>query len=288
MPASANQAFAEPNRLRTTRYDKVSSMLLALLILIGSMVMIMLIAWLSSHFFVPQTAVPVELADFEGDDGPPGGGQTPEPPNPEEIQEMEIEEPVVEEVLQDVAAVVKQIPKLDDPLIAHKKTTGMGFGHGEGRGRGDGKGDGSGGRGRRWEVHFNKGATLDVYAKQLDFFKIELAVLLPDGRVAYAYNLSKRKPDVRYEQADKESRYYLTWRKGTLEEADKQLLLKAGIPVGDYIILKFLPPKLEAELQAMEKNYAGVDPKNIRRTRFGVRSEGNGYAFYIVEQTYKN
>jgi hypothetical protein len=288
MPASAQPTFAEPKTLRVTRYDKVSSMLLALLILIGSVVMIMLIAWLTSRIFVPQAAVPVELADFEGDDGPAGGGQTPEPPNPEEIQEMEIEEPVVEEVLKDVATVVKQIPKLDDPLIAHKETTGMGFGHGEGRGRGDGKGDGSGGRGRRWEVHFNKGATLDVYAKQLDFFKIELAALLPDGRVAYAYNLSKRKPDVRYEQADKESRYYLTWRKGTLEDADKQLLQRAGIPLGEYIILKFLPPKLEAELQAMERAYAGVDPKNIRRTRFGVRSEGNGYAFYIIEQTYKN
>ena len=33
--------------------------------------------------------------------------------------------------------------------------------------------------------------TLDAYARQLDFFKIELGVLLPDNKIVYAYNLAK-------------------------------------------------------------------------------------------------
>ena len=34
---------------------------------------------------------------------------------------------------------------------------------------------------RNWEIQFDKTA-LDTYAKQLDFFRIEFGVLLPDGK----------------------------------------------------------------------------------------------------------
>lgn len=293
MIATPNQEHADSSRLCISRYDRVSSLLISLLILIGLLVFILFIAWLTSKIFVTQAAVPVELSDYSGDDGPVGGGQTPEPPNPEEIREMEVEEPVITETLTTITSVVqKQIPMLDDPMIAHKKISGEGFGHGEGRGRGDGKGDGSGGSSRGWEVRFDKGATLDVYARQLDWFKIELGVLLSDGKLAYAKNFSKPRPDVRYvsNPSEKEKRTYLVWRKGGLQQADHELLAKAGINAGKRIILKFLPPKLEQRLVILERARAaskGRDPKEIRRTRFGVRSAGNGYAFFVLSQSYK-
>ncbi len=274
-----------------SRYDRVSSLLISLLILIGALVLILLIAWLTSVIFVPQAAVPVELSDYAGDDGPVGGGQTPEPPNPEEIREMEVEEPVITEVLTTISSVVqKQVPMFDDPMIAHKKTSGMGFGHGEGRGRGDGVGDGSGGSSRGWEVRFDEGSTLDIYARQLDWFKIELGVLLSDGRLVRVSELSRPRPKVVYvnNPSETEKRYYLTWRKGGLKKADVELLAKAGITVGRSFILKFLPPALEAKLVALERaKAAGRDPKSIRRTRFGVRSDGDGYAFFVLNQSYK-
>ncbi len=285
------QQRVDPFRLRISRYDRASSLLLSLLILIGIVVFILLVAWLSSQIFVPQTAVPVELADFSGDDGPVGGGQTPEPPNPEEIREMELEQPVITETLTAISSVVqKQVPKLDDPMIAHKKTTGMGFGHGQGRGRGDGVGDGTGGLSRRWEVRFDKGATLDEYARQLDHFDIELGVLLSDGRLAYVKNFTNPRPTVRYDPnpSEKEKRYYLTWHRGGLREADKALLARAGIEAGRSIILKFLPGELEQKLVRMERARAvGRDPKEIRRTLFGIRSVGGGYTFYVMDQSYK-
>ncbi len=291
MTATANQEHVDSYRLCVSRYDRMSSLLISLLILIGMLVLILFIAWLTSVIFVGQAAVPVELADFSGDDGPVGGGQTPEPPNPEEIREMELEEPVITEMLTTISSVVqKQIPMLDDPMIAHKKTSGMGFGHGEGRGRGDGVGDGSGGSSRRWEVRFDKGATLDVYARQLDFFKIELGVLLPDGRLVRVSGFSRPRPKVEYVKnpSETEKRYYLTWRKGGLKKADVELLAKAGITVGRSIILKFLPPALEQRLVTLERTRAaGRDPKSIRRTRFGVRSDGDGYVFFVLKQSYK-
>ncbi len=274
-----------------TRYERVASLLISLLIMIGTLVLILFIAWLTSQIFVNNAAVPVELSDFPGDDGPVGGGQTPEPPNPEEIREMEVEEPVITEQLTNITAVVqKQVPLLDDPMIAHKKTSGEGFGHGEGRGRGDGKGDGTGGSSLGWEVRFDKGNTLDVYARQLDFFHIELATLLPDGSLAYARNFSKPRPEVRIVKnpSESEKRVYLSWRKGELQDADRALLAKAGINAKGFII-KFLPKALKDRLEALEMASAGGRKRQqIRRTLFGVRSDGDGYAFFVIDQNYKN
>ena len=45
--------------------------------------------------------------------------------------------------------------------------------------------------------HVPEGNTLDLYARQLDFFGIELGVLMPDNKIIYAFNLRKPKPDTR-------------------------------------------------------------------------------------------
>lgn len=278
--------------LHVSRYDKVSSLLISLLILIGMLVLILFTAWFTSKYFATPKAKPVAISEADDGDGDPGGGQTPEPPNPEEIREMEIEEPVITETLTAITAVVKRaVPQLDDPMIAHKHTSGMGFGHGEGRGRGDGKGDGTGGGGLRWQVRFDKGATLDEYAKQLDYFEIELGVLMPDNRLAYVSNFRNRKPTVRYvpNPGKDEQRYYLTWRRGPLQKADIELLARAGVNAKNCIIVKFMPPALVEELQQLEMTKArGRERKEIRRTRFGIMSTGSGYKFFVLDQRYKN
>ena len=113
---------------------------------------------------------------------------------------------------------------------------------GDGTGRG-GRGTGRGRKGisRNWEMQFAKGNTLNVYAKQLDFFKIELGIRRPGNKIEYASNLASRRPKKRVGSTDQEKRYYLTWRRGNLQEADRELLNKAGIDPGRSPIFKFLP-----------------------------------------------
>ena len=110
-------------------------------------------------------------------------------------------------------------------------------------------------------------ATLDAYAKQLDFFKIELGILQPDNKIIYAYNLAKPKPDSRVvsNPALNEKRYYLTWRTGEMQQADRDLLAKAGVEVGDRLILKFLPKEVELELMGLEKAFNNLTPKEIKK-----------------------
>ena len=103
----------------------------------------------------------------------------------------------------------------------------------------------------------------------------------------YARNLSKSKPDRRSGPADKEERYYLTWQKGGLREADLELLGKAGISAGNRPIIKFISRELEIELMGKEKQRAGKNENRIRATYFAIRPKGSGYEFYVRDQTYR-
>lgn len=278
MNVAASRPQSGSYRLKVSRYDRVSSMLLSLVILLGVVVFVLLVIWLTSRIFLRQTAVSVELVELGSGDGPLGGGMELAEPIDEEI-----EAPDVQQTLAVIAeAVALKTVQLDDPALGGRVGPGTGKGSGS-----TGKGSGSG-TSRQWEVRFIKGNTLESYARQLDFFKIELGVLLPGNKVAYAYNLTKRKPDTRTAAADQEQRYYLTWRSGELEEADRELLARVGIQSAGRIILKFLPRQLEAQLAGMEKARAGRHADIVRRTRFEVRADGaGGYAFRIIDQSYR-
>ncbi len=137
---------------------------------------------------------------------------------------------------------------------------------------------------RNWELHFNRGTAKEKYARQLDFFGIELAVVMPDNKLLYVGKFTQKKPQTRLGPADQERRCYLTWREGDLSRADVELLSRAGISSEDRVVLKILPPKVEAALAALEKAAAGDDLDSVRRTRFGIRVAGDGYEFYVLEQ----
>ena len=72
-----------------------------------------------------------------------------------------------------------------------------------------------------------------------------------------------------------------------MQQADRELLTRAGIDVGDRIILKFLPHETEGQLIIEARDYAGLTPKEVRKTRFGVRAVGNGFEFFVLDQTRK-
>jgi hypothetical protein len=134
------------------------------------------------------------------------------------------------------------------------------------------------------EIAFAKG-DLNLYARQLDFFGIELGVLRENNTIVYASNFSKAKPDTRINtDPPSENRYFL-WRKDEFQGANRELLRRAGIDAGDQLILKFLPPTTEAQLIDLETGYPGADlKKKLDKTRFGVRATGKGFSFYVLEQ----
>jgi hypothetical protein len=160
------------------------------------------------------------------------------------------------------------------------------LGTGGGSGGGDGSGTGTGGypRHKRWEIYFQEGGTLELYAQQLDFFGIELGVV-GSGSVTYVRSLSQNPPQTRTGVADDEKRLYMSWRQGGLKKADTSLLSRAGIDASNKIALQFYPPEVENRLAQLEQGYAGRAPSQIRRTRFGVRGQPGAFEFYVIDQS---
>jgi hypothetical protein len=280
------RARVEQYGLTVTPYERVASLIIALLILVGMAVALLFLLWLTSRIFASR--MPVEVEWMEIGDGGGLGGDTELESNMEElVHEVEFEEPEFQDTLATIAdAVATKAALLEDPTFTDQVGTAKGGPGGDGRSAGFGPG--RPGKPRHWEVTFIEGNTSKTYARQLDFFKIELGVLQLENKVDYARNLSKDKPDKRTGIADAEKRYYLTWAKGGLREADLELLGKAGISVGEgRLIIKFIPRELEMQLMQLEKQRAGKNEKRIRATYFAIRPRGNGFEFYVRDQTYK-
>jgi hypothetical protein len=267
--------------LQVSAYDRVAGMLIALLVLVGASVLTLLIMRLTSRIFAAQAAVPVVLEQIGDGGGALGDSMEMEAPS---LEETDLEQPELTDTLSAVTdAIAAQAAVLENPALYAEMNQ-------KGGGRGDGRMAGSGGgrpgRPRQWEFRFPEGNTVDTYARQLDFFGIELGVLMPGNKVEYAFNLSRGRPDRRTGPADQEKRYYLTWRRGGLQEADRELLDRAGIAPEGRLILKFVPPELEAQLLGLERAKAGDDVDRIAATYFGVLPEGAGFRFYVMDQRY--
>jgi hypothetical protein len=279
--------------VHASAYEQVASLLLALLILLGTVAFCLFVAWLGMNvFFPPLKSVPVRIEQVGGgmESGFVGESMQLDSPTPQDIAaESDLTEPELQETLKTVLeAVALREADLDDPTISEEDTTAKGGGKQIGTGNRPGYGFGEGRPGipphMRWEISFGDGNTLDIYARQLDAFGIELGVFSP-GRVTYAKYLSKSKPEVYSGPSGAEKRLYMSWRQGRLKEADRDLLSKAGVPAAGKVVLQFYPDATEQILLHLEHDFKGRDASTIRKTRFSVRPAGRSYEFYVIDQT---
>jgi hypothetical protein len=281
-PRTPHRTVSTQYGLKVNSYDRVSSLLLALVVLLAVAVLVLAVIWLSNRMFLRQEAVPVEFERIGSGEGPLR--QSDELAAPE----MEVTDPTVPNVADRLSAVADAISDtsalMDDVATGATSQAGVSGSGGDGIGGGGGGGDG---KPRRWELVFAGGGSLDSYAAQLDHFGIELGVLLPGGEVGYASGLSGAKPNVRRGPAEAEDRYYLTWRSGDLEQADRELLTRAGLPVEGRIIMKFLPRELEGRMLALERDRAGSKAARIYKTRFGVVPRDSGWDIIVFDQSYR-
>jgi len=141
-------------------------------------------------------------------------------------------------------------------------------------------------RGGEWEIVFADDITVEEYARQMDYFKIEIAAVSKNGKIEYISKVSQRKPEKRVGHTTADYRLHIGWKKGQLHAADRKLLAKAGISSADKELWHFLPTEIQAQLAALERAYASRLPSEITRTRFEVRpaDKGQGYEFVVIEQ----
>ena len=139
------------------------------------------------------------------------------------------------------------------------------------------------------ELLIDDGIPGKEYAKQLDYFKIELGAEDAKGQVEYASHLMSPKPERRTGNRKEDPRITIGWKKGTLLALDRKLLLKAGINSKDKKVYQFYPLEVEDQLFKLEEAYAGENATKIARTRFKIRPKDSepGYEFYIDDVEFK-
>ena len=266
-------------------YDRFASLLSSLLIFASISTAILLGLWLSTGLAKKKMSTAVQLEQF-GELGGLGEDRRLDPDVVTPGEEIEFDEPTFADAIEQVTdTIASQTTLFTNP--AQRSDSVLTVGETRGDGSASGEGTGRLGQRRHWEVQFHDQRSLSAYAQQLDYFKIELAVLQPGGNVMYFSRLADPIPGIRQELAANEQRYYLTWLRPELQAADCELIAKTGISVGEkQIIMKFLSAELEQRLAQLEHDAAGNRLSQLRATYFAVRQTGSDYEFYVSRQTF--
>lgn len=294
--SSHREPSVRPPVLQVTRFDKaiagVVAVFAVLIFAFGGVTTV----WLSTRTSSKIVSVPVELVELPGGspDGSPDETLRVDSPDPERPDAAPAEENAEQTEIEQTLETVVEMSDAASELVQQQFDVGVrnvgtgGSAKGSGR-RGLGVGPGTGGlpREQRWYVRFGDRLTVDEYAKQLEFFGIELGVLLPDGRLAYVSKLTQAMPAVRYVTSGAaEQRLYMSWQGGERRKADLELIGRAGLKVPfETTVLHFYPPETEQVLARLERDYLNRQAAQIKRTYFAVERDGAGYKFVVTGQT---
>jgi hypothetical protein len=267
--------------LKVSAHDRVSSFIVAMLYLVGCIVFLLFLLWLTTRATTATQQIEVEyLPELLGGEPALGEGRDFEEPGAEDIQDLAT--PDAEQLL----AAVTDVASFSQASENTMGQVSKGMGAGDRRKAGEG-GDVSVPRWERWEVRFTS-TSLTRYAEQLQSFGIELAAA-GGGReqVDYASALTQTKPTSRTAPGNQEKRLYMSYRSGQLKAFDEQLLRRAGIPTQGRTLLQFYPRQVEATLASLERKRAGNRPmRDVLKTVFSVKKSGPGYRFEVIEQQY--
>jgi hypothetical protein len=287
-------------------YDRVTSFLMATVL--GAILVVgwLALVYVSNQAFASRVTPPLQIIDVGGGgggspEGTPGSTEKIDVPGAEasafasnnEEEAGDFEEPSVQQtpgaMIDAIAEAGESMAALDigpvmpggGAVATGKRSSKLGTG---GPGLGYGPGDGGVSREQRWSIIFPKGQSPDEYARQLDALKVELAVVNGPNQLVYVSNFSSPEPTKRYGTGQKDNRLYFLWQGAGRKESDLALLKKAGITVGENVVLQFYPPGVEDRLAQLEVRYRGRQPSEIRVTRFQVVPNGNSYDFKVIAQ----
>lgn len=294
-----------PRVFGESAYDRVTSLLLA--VVLGAFLVVgwWLLILVTIRAYDSRVARPVQIIEVAGGGGGrpegqiggvetvnvPGGAAADQASNNEE-EAPDFEEPSVEarpaalldaatEAGQELAEVdIGAVMPNGGRVASGKRRSKVGNGA---PGFGYGPGDGGISREDRWSISYKTGQTPDEYARQLDALGVELAIV-SGNQLAYYSHFSQAKPDRRLGSGANDRRLYFVWRGQGRKESDLALLAKAGAEVGEGVIFQFYPEQVENVLAQLEVRFKGRQPGEIRSTKFGVVEQGSSYGFEVISQ----
>jgi hypothetical protein len=309
MPAPSavdpTQVDAEPRVRGESKYDKVTSFLMAVVLSAMLVVGWLALVYASNQAYASRVTAPLQIIEVGGGGGSPEGtaGSTEKidvagadaapmaSNNPE--QAADFEEPSVEHtpgaMLDTVAEAGQALAEVDlgpsmpngGQVASGKRASKLGSG---GPGLGFGPGDGGVAREQRWSIIYNTRQDAEEYARQLDALGVELAVVHGTDQLLYVSHFSDPTPTKRFGTGRSDHRLYFLWQGRGRKASDLALFRKAGEEIGDENVFQFYSAGAEQRLAELEVKYKGRNPGEIRVTRFQVVAKGGSYDFEVVAQ----
>ncbi len=296
----------DPRVFGESFYDRVTSMLIAVVVGASIVVGWLYLIYKTNQEYATRVTAPLEIVEVFG-----GGGGSPEgtagstekvdvpgadaaaaASNNEEVA-GEFEQP---SVLKTPSTVIDALTEANQglaevdmsaempnggPVASGKRASKLGTG---GPGLGLGPGDGGVPAEQRWSIVYNPGQTIEEYARQLDALGVELAVISGSDQLTFVSHFSSPTPTKRLGSGQGDSRLYFLWQGRGRKGSDVALLQKAGIEVGEGVVLQFYPKGVEQQLAQLEVRFKGRQPSEIRFTRFSVVPTASGYGFSVLAQ----
>lgn len=298
--SSAEIAVWSPSPvLGTTRYDRVSAGMIALLFAMCVLAGASLAIWLVNLRFSPPEADPEITSTVlaEGDDS-----QTPEPLKVEtpadpskdpSLVDVDDSEPSAEQTINDVLLNANATSKQLSEMLSLDPNDGGTAGSLVGDA--DPPISSSDREIRpehlRWYIRFPDRGSLETYAAQLDYFGIEVGVKKKGQPIVLLSNVSRSRAKQTTITSGTQRPNVMTflWIGGGRKRADLRLFKeKAGIDASTGIILHLYPAKTVQLLRDAERKAAKRPVRDILRTYFSVVRTAEGFAFVPVRIVYRD
>ncbi len=275
---------------RVSTYEKLSSFLIASIIIMGMMTLIGFMIWMTMFEWGSHTIVTPMQEQFGNDDRPEGVADDWQEPGVEEFPE--VEQPQLADALEAltdaVSSVAAQLEKVDGNALQ----MGTGPGLGDIRERGKGRGNSRlVPEAQRWRIEYSA-SSMGEYRTQLDFFKIELGALSKTtGRIDLIRDLTRPTPTRDFTSRVNEKRLYFSHTQQNLRRWDQRIAQDAGVTdILERIIVQFYGEPTRQNLRDIEDAYIkqeGRELLEVQRTFYRIRPRGNGYEFYVHKVEYR-
>ena len=273
---------------KASTYDRLSAMLVALIILFGFLFSVLFLIWLTSVIdFSQRLGGPIVVANLEGDSKPEGVADDILEPGVEEFPEVET--PQLANALEAVTDSVSSVRASLEKRSGDAAQMGAGAGYGSREG-----GPGTGGEGipehKRWVINY-EAEDIRTYGEQLSFFNIDIGIVHQAKDDIWRLN----KPGaankvIKTNRELEKSTLRFQHKRARMRRWDQELCRRAGIELTSTAQSQFYPESTrviirQAEAAALAE--AGQELKDVRSTILKVVPGGEGFQFIVLDIVYR-
>lgn len=276
---------------KVSSFDMVNAFLIASITVVGIVVSILFMIWLTMILNNrPTNATNFVVDNSFGNEKPEGFADDVYEPGVEEFPEVETPQlsDALEAITEAVSSVKANLEARDGD--AAEMGRGKGFGSREG-------GPGSGNfRGvpehLRWKIEYDT-PDINEYARQLSFFGIDIGVISNASNDVIRLNKPGNSAQIVATSRGAENKtLYFIHEKVQLRRWDEALVRrKQNIEMREKFTVQFYPEDTRQTLRNLEGRYlqdAGRELLDVRRTRFKVVDDGGGgFAFEVASVDYQ-